>query len=110
MLLPSTRTPLDLTGYTFESRFLNKDPDVEPLGATILDEAVVTITGDPANGIYAELLTEAENDALMADYAALIDIGGGVKGFWEFFATKGGVRHKWFIADVGFEFAGEAAP
>jgi hypothetical protein len=98
MLQQATKVPVDLTGYTFESRFLDKDPDVEPKGATILDEAVVTITGDPVNGIYAELLTESEVAALLALAVPPT--------FWEFFATKAGVRHKWFTSDVGQELAG----
>lgn len=94
------KNPIDLAGYTFESRFLSKDPDVEPLGATILDEAVVTLVGILGNSVYKELLSEAENNALIALSTP--------PPWWEFFATKDGVRHKWFTADVGVERAGGA--
>lgn len=108
-MLNPNRTPLDLTGYTFESRFLSKDPDTDPIGADILDEADVTILGDPIDGIYKEFLDEPENDALM-NMPAVLEIAAQPDPkdrfiFWEFFAIKDGVRHRWFIADVGLEYS-----
>jgi hypothetical protein len=100
-MLNPDRSPLDLTGYTFESRFLDRDPDAGEGEAVVLDEAVVAIVGDPANGIYGELLTEAENDALIDGLPGVVDSDTRI--FWEFFAILAGVRHRWFIADVGIE-------
>lgn len=100
-LHPSTKDPLDLTGYTFESRFLDKDPDAGEGDATVLDEAVVAIVGDPTNGIYGELLSEADVQTLIDGLPTPVDSDTRI--FWEFFAILAGVRHRWLIADVGIE-------
>ncbi len=93
--LDEDKQVIDITGYTFDSRFLDEE------GGTILEEPPADIV-DAVNGIFRPFfMNEATNNALISLAAPPT--------FWEFFATKDGARHKWLTADVGIEPAGSDA-
>ena len=108
--LDSNKNPVPLTGYTFESRFLDRDPDAGEGDPVTLAEALVTIVDEPL-GIFKQLLSDGDIQTDIIDViAAQGTIDSDTRIFWEFFAILDGVRHRWLIADVGFELAGDPLP